>query len=169
VDKLAELYSQLEPLIDYRGNPDSNIMIVDSLPDEQEYKLHKPLLGKKGALLRLALDSVSLSDSDDVYITSLIKSPCKPTKTNIRYWGGYLKTEINLVKPKMVLLLDKYAWYSIFEEDVKPSQQIGLQENLDEVTYFLSCSLNYLVHQKSLATDKPRYKFWRLLWQITQE
>jgi len=87
-------------------------MIVGEAPDEREEDIRKPFSGTAGKLLDRMLEEAGLS-RDRVYITNVVH--CRPpdnrtpTKDEIQACKKYLQAEMDLVKPKYVLLLGNVA------------------------------------------------------------
>ncbi|SHK13102.1 uracil-DNA glycosylase [Thermocrinis minervae] len=94
------------------GNPDSPVVFVGEAPGEEEDKLKRPFVGKAGQYLNRKLQEVGLK-REDVYITNVVKSRPpnnrKPTKEEIASCVGYLKKEIEIINPKLIVCLGSTA------------------------------------------------------------
>ena len=95
-----------------QGPVPCDVMIVGEAPGEREEGVRKPFSGTAGKLLDRMLDEAGLS-RDKVYITNVVH--CRPpdnrtpTKDEIQSCKKYLQAEMDLVKPKYVLLLGNVA------------------------------------------------------------
>ncbi len=91
-----------------RGNPKAILMVVGEGPGENEDLTGIPFVGKAGQLLDKILTSVQLDPQKDVYVSNIVKcrppGNRKPTGEEMKACIGYLKEQIRLVDPKMLLL-----------------------------------------------------------------
>jgi uracil-DNA glycosylase family 4 len=95
------------------GPSDANIMLIGQNPGKEEAKQGKPFVGRSGKYLNSVLLKNNI-DRSELYITSVVKEPTprnrKPTKEEIDYWMPFLVEEIQLVKPKVIVLMGEVAW-----------------------------------------------------------
>jgi DNA polymerase len=90
----------------------ADLMIVGEAPGAFEDEQGLPFVGKAGNLLTLMLKSIGLTKSE-VYITNVVK--CRPpenrnpSKDEINSCMDYLNGQINIIKPKIILGLGKFA------------------------------------------------------------
>lgn len=94
------------------GNPKAQLMIIGEAPGYSEDVRGLPFVGDAGELLNNILKACGLS-RQDVYIANTIKcrtpnnrEPSEEESANCR---GYLDRQIDLVKPKFMLLLGSVA------------------------------------------------------------
>ena len=91
------------------GNENARIMFVGEGPGEQEDLQGEPFVGKSGQLLDKYLSLVDLSRKDNIYIANIVK--CRPPgnrnpeEGEARACLSYLDQQIELVKPKVLVLL----------------------------------------------------------------
>ncbi|MBA4696082.1 MAG: uracil-DNA glycosylase [Legionella sp.] len=106
------LYETRTQTVFARGNPRAKLMIIGEAPGYNEDKQGLPFVGKAGHLLNQMLASIGLSE-ETVYIANVLK--CRPPNNRnpqaeeILKCGGYLNTQINLVKPTLLLGLGRFA------------------------------------------------------------
>jgi len=87
-------------------------MIVGEAPGFNEDRQGEPFVGAAGKLLDTLLARISLSRAD-VYITNVLK--CRPPMNRdpmpneVESCSPYLKEQLALVKPKVVLILGRHA------------------------------------------------------------
>tara|TARA_Y100000590_G_scaffold353516_1_gene406448 strand:+ start:2410 stop:3198 length:789 start_codon:yes stop_codon:yes gene_type:complete len=95
------------------GSPKAGVMVVGEAPGSNEDRTGLPFVGRAGKLLDLLLASVNLSREDSVYICNVLK--CRPPgnrnpMTNeIDFCAPYLKRQIALVAPEVILAVGTFA------------------------------------------------------------
>ncbi len=94
------------------GNPQANIMFIGEAPGEIEDKTGKPFKGEAGKLLDKMLNAIQLN-RENVYLTNVIfwRPPGnrKPTKEEISACLPFVKKHINLINPKILVLVGATA------------------------------------------------------------
>jgi DNA polymerase len=106
------------------GNPYSEIMLIGEAPGEEEEKLSIPFVGKAGRKLTEILIKYGI-EREKIYITNTIK--CRPPQNReprpeeLKECFYYLKKEIEIISPKIILCLGRYAAITILGEDKKIS------------------------------------------------
>ena len=94
------------------GSPTTDVMIVGEAPGQQEDVEGLPFVGRSGRLLDKLLGEVDL-DRGDVYIANVVK--CRPPSNRdprpdeIDSCKGYLRRQIELIDPKVVLTLGNFS------------------------------------------------------------
>lgn len=100
------------------GNHDADVMFVGEAPGKNEALTGRPFCGAAGKTLDTLLESISL-DREDVYITNIVKDrPPEnrdPTPEEIACYGGYLEKQIDIIKPKVIVSLGRYAMNYILD------------------------------------------------------
>ena len=104
------------------GNPDSKIMIIGEGPGANEDKAGLPFVGLAGQLLDKMLKAINL-DRGNVYISNVVNyrppSNRKPTNEEIERYLPFLINHIEIIKPKILLLLGSTALNAIIgDKDV---------------------------------------------------
>lgn len=94
------------------GNPDADVMFIGEGPGQQEDEQGLPFVGRSGQLLEQLLGEIGLERSD-VYIANVVK--CRPPKNRdprpdeIDACKGYLRAQLELIQPKVVVTLGNFA------------------------------------------------------------
>ena len=107
------------------GDPDSDIMIIGEAPGREEDEVGRPFIGRAGKLLNEFLKSIGLN-RDLVFIVNTIK--CRPPENRdpeiveIDACSDYLDQQINIIKPKVLVLLGKIAANRLLDKDVPMSE-----------------------------------------------
>ncbi len=98
------------------GNNKSKIMIVGEGPGANEDKEGVPFVGRAGQLLDKMLLSINL-DRKNVYITNVVNyrppENRKPTEEEIARYLPYLTKHIEIINPKILILLGSTALNTI--------------------------------------------------------
>ena len=152
-----------------RGNPSASIMIIGEGPGQQEDEQGFPFVGKSGQLLDKILASVRLDTKTDVYICNVVK--CRPpgnrapTAGEVAACIPYLKEQVRLVDPKIILLTGGTALKGL----------VGVKQGITKVrgNWMAWEGRNcmaifhpaYLLRNPSRAKGKPKW----LMWQDIQE
>lgn len=95
------------------GRIDADIMFVGEGPGEDEDMTGRPFVGKAGQLLTKIIESGMKMPREEVYIANIVK--CRPPSNRdplpdeAAECIGYLKKQIELVDPKVIIILGKVA------------------------------------------------------------
>ena len=102
------------------GNPNSKIMIIGEGPGANEDKEGLPFVGRAGQLLDKMLNAINLN-RNDVYITNVVNyrppDNRKPTEGEIMRYLPFLNKHIEIIKPKIILLLGSTAMRAIINSE----------------------------------------------------
>lgn len=98
------------------GNIDSPVVFIGEAPGRHEDEQGRPFVGAAGKLLEEALQAMGWS-RDDVYITNVVK--CRPpenrdpTPEEVAEHHSLLARELELIQPKVIVLLGRHAlhWF----------------------------------------------------------
>jgi uracil-DNA glycosylase len=118
--KNCELKKSASNLVFSDGNKDAKIMIIGEGPGAQEDIAGTPFIGRAGKLLDKMLDSIQLSRKT-VYISNVVNyrppENRRPTDDEVARYLPYLISHIEIINPKIVLLLGSTALNSIIGND----------------------------------------------------
>lgn len=95
------------------GKPNSNIVLIGEAPGANEDLQGKPFVGRAGQLLDKIFESVGLSRERDIYICNTLK--CRPPEnrdplpSEKEACRNYLDAQLNILKPKIILLCGRVA------------------------------------------------------------
>ena len=110
------------------GSTNSKIMIIGEGPGANEDIEGKPFVGRAGKLLDKMLSAIQL-DRKKVYISNVVNyrppDNRKPTEEEIKRYLPYLKTHIEIINPKIILLLGSTALNTIIGDDEVISKARG--------------------------------------------
>lgn len=136
------------------GNPNADLMFVGEAPGEQEDLKGVPFVGRAGQLLDKFLYAVDIK-REDVYIANILK--CRPPKNRDplpeeeEACIGYLREQVKLIKPKMIVCLGRISAMKLIKPDFKITQEHG---KWFEKGQFLMCA----VYHPALLLRDPRKK-----------
>ncbi|MHA1973392.1 MAG: uracil-DNA glycosylase [Candidatus Hodarchaeales archaeon] len=94
------------------GSYEAKLMFIGEAPGFWENKYKKPFVGKSGKVLDEYLEKIGLSRKE-VFITNIVK--CRPpnnrdpTTYEINSCSPYLKEQLDLIKPELIVTLGRFA------------------------------------------------------------
>ena len=98
------------------GDPDAKIIIIGEAPGKDEERQGKPFIGRAGRLLTGTLETLGWQRSD-FYISNIVKyrptdevgGNRTPTDEEIAKFRPVIEKEINVVNPKLIVLVGRVA------------------------------------------------------------
>jgi len=111
------------------GNREADILFVGEAPGEQEDLSGTPFVGRAGQLLDKYLYAVDIA-REDVYIANILK--CRPPKNRDPLPAeedaciDYLREQVRLIKPKIIVCLGRIAAMRLIKPDFKISKEHGV-------------------------------------------
>ena len=111
------------------GNEAADIMFVGEGPGEQEDLQGMPFVGPAGKLLDDMLRIIDLSRESNCYIANIVK--CRPPRnrdpleTEQDACIDYLRNQVALVKPKIIVCLGRIAAKRLIREDYRITREHG--------------------------------------------
>lgn len=111
------------------GPEDAEVMLVGEGPGEQEDLTGEPFVGRAGQLLDEMLSLVGLDRKHNVYIANIVK--CRPPQnrdplnTEQDACIGYLREQVALIRPKIIVCLGRVAAMRLIKEDFKITREHG--------------------------------------------
>ena len=111
-----------------QGSHGAKIMFIGEAPGATEDKTGVPFCGRAGQILNLLLESVGIK-REDVYIANILK--CRPPDNRppapdeILACRDNLRRQIDIVKPKVICTLGKFASQTLLNTDTPISALRG--------------------------------------------
>lgn len=111
------------------GNEAADVMFVGEGPGEQEDLKGEPFVGPAGKLLDDMLCIIDLDRRSNCYIANIVK--CRPPKnrdpleTEQDACVGYLRNQVALIKPKIIVCLGRIAAKRLIDPDYRITRQHG--------------------------------------------
>jgi len=116
--KGCELYKSSTNMVFSDGNPKSKIMLIGEAPGHDEDIQGKPFVGRSGKLLDKMLEAIELN-REKVYIANIIPwrppNNRRPTEEEIEICLPFIKKHIELINPKVLMLLGSTATFALLK------------------------------------------------------
>ena len=127
--KRCRLWQKRTNMVFGRGNRAGDLMFIGEGPGRDEDLEGMPFVGKAGQLLDKIIEAVQIS-KEEVYIANIVK--CRPPNNRIpepeeaQKCLPYLRNQVYLVKPKIIVCLGATAAKHIIDEDIRITKDRGL-------------------------------------------
>ena len=126
--KNCELKKQAKNIVFCDGNPKSKIMLIGEAPGANEDQEGLPFVGRAGILLDKMLAAIRL-DRKKVYISNIINyrppDNRRPTEEEIKRYLPFIIKHIEIINPKILILLGSTAMNALIGKDVVISKMRG--------------------------------------------
>ena len=149
------------------GNKNATLMLVGEGPGADEDAQGIPFVGKAGKLMNMAFAGIGIN-REEVYITNIVK--CRPPmnrnpeKDETDSCKEYLQTQIELIKPKIIVLLGSVALKNILGEEYGITKVRGQWVEKDGIKYLPT------FHPAALLRDETKkIAFWKDLKVVKEE
>ena len=110
------------------GNPDARLMFIGEGPGRDEDLQGRPFVGRSGELLTRMIRGIGI-EREQVYICNVVK--CRPPQNRnpepdeAAACLNYLRAQVGLVRPQVVVLLGKIACRYALQQEVSVMRQHG--------------------------------------------
>ncbi len=126
--KNCDLKKHAKNIVFSDGNPKSKIMLVGEAPGANEDQEGLPFVGKAGQLLDKMLSAIDL-DRKKVYISNIINyrppENRRPTDDEIKRYLPFISKHIEIIRPKILVLLGSTAMNALIGNEVVISKMRG--------------------------------------------
>ena len=112
-----------------QGVPDAEVLFVGEGPGANEDAQGLPFVGRSGQLLDKYLFAIDLDRSKNCYIANIVK--CRPPENRDPLGVeqdaciGYLRRQVALLRPKIIVCLGRIAAMRIIKPDFKITREHG--------------------------------------------
>ena len=124
----CDLKRQAKNIVFGDGNPNSKIMLIGEAPGANEDEEGLPFVGRAGALLDKMLAAIDL-DRKKVYISNIINyrppDNRRPTDEEIKRYLPFITKHIEIISPKILVLLGSTAMNALIGNEVVISKMRG--------------------------------------------
>ena len=114
--KGCELYKSATNMVFSDGDKSSQVMLIGEAPGHDEDIQGKPFVGRSGKLLNKMLEAIGLS-RETVYIANIVPwrppNNRRPTEEEINICLPFIRKHIELISPKVLMLLGSTATYAL--------------------------------------------------------
>ncbi|MBI4125537.1 MAG: uracil-DNA glycosylase [Deltaproteobacteria bacterium] len=151
-----------------RGNPQSKVMIISERPGDNEDKTGLAFVGRAGELLDKIFAAIGMDTNKDLLIVNVVKclppTDRAPQSGEVEACRPYLERQIDLVGPKVIILLGAVAFKYVSEEprDFSMEEEAGKFFTLPK---FPGIQFMVLYHPAFLLRDPSKKK---PMWQHVQ-
>lgn len=154
-----------ERLVFGEGSPRAKIMIIGEAPGAQEARTGRPFVGNAGKLLDKLLMEVGL-ERNQVYICNILKTHPpgnrRPLQGEIKKELPFLKRQMELIQPRLLLLLGATALQALVDPKAKITQLRGSWLDIDGipalVTYHPAAALRDVSRLEILREDFAAFR-----------
>jgi uracil-DNA glycosylase len=134
----CDLYRRATATVFGEGKTTAAMMLVGEQPGDQEDKQGRPFVGPAGRVLDRALEEAGISRAD-IYLTNAVKHfkwtergkrrlHQRPNGTEIKACEFWLKGELEVVRPRLVVLLGAVAGEAVFGSRYRVGEHKGKVE-----------------------------------------
>ena len=124
----CDLKRQAKNIVFSDGNPNSKIMLIGEAPGANEDEEGLPFVGRAGALLDKMLAAIDL-DRKKIYISNIINyrppENRRPTDEEIKRYLPFITKHIEIISPKILVLLGSTAMNALIGNQVVISKMRG--------------------------------------------
>lgn len=112
-----------------QGVPDAEVLFVGEGPGQSEDEQGLPFVGRSGQLLDKYLFAIDLDRKKNCYIANIVK--CRPPENRDPLGVeqdaciGYLRRQVALLRPKIIVCLGRIAAMRIIKPDFKITREHG--------------------------------------------
>lgn len=148
------------------GHPEADIMLVGEAPGYHEEQKGEPFVGPAGQKLDGILKAMGLSRSE-VYISNIVKwrpmmpnqltNNRKPTPEEMACSMGFIKAEISVVEPKVIIALGATAAEGLLGQKAPVASLREKFHDVDGVPVRVTYHPSYLLHNEQTAEKR---KVW---------
>ena len=141
------------------GDENADWMLIGEAPGAEEDRLGDPFVGQAGKLLDNMLAAIGLSRQKNVYIANVLK--CRPpgnrnpTPEEVEQCAPHLLQQIELVKPKLIVAMGRFAAQTLLKTDASISSLRGRVHRYAGVPLIVTYHPAYL-----LRTLEDKAKAW---------
>lgn len=165
--KKCKLCNNRKNIVFGTGKKDADLMFIGEGPGADEDIQGIPFVGKAGKLMNMAFDGIGI-DREQVYIANIVK--CRPPGNRNPEDDeavaclDYLRNQVMLVKPKIIVLLGSVALKNILGKEYGITQSRGKWIKKKGILYMPTWHPAAL-----LRDDNKKIEFWQDLKQVKQK
>lgn len=146
------------------GDSNARIMFIGEAPGIEESKTGRPFVGRAGRFLTQLLNSIGIK-REEVFITSPVKyHPGRraPNKKEVKHGMIHTKKQIEIIKPKIIVLLGNVALHALIDEKLNISKihgKIIKKENIIFIpTFHPSAAMRFPKIREKMEKDMKKLK-----------
>ncbi len=155
--KLCSLCDNRQNVVIERGNREAKWMFVGEAPNSEDDKECRPFAGQSGQLLDKMIGAMKLDLERDVYICNIVKcspqSNHNPKANEIAMCKNYLLSQIELVKPNIIIALGRFAIWTLLDSPVAIEKLRGKVHRYNNIPLIATYSPIYLLRNPDAKKD----------------
>lgn len=165
--KKCKLCSERKNIVFGTGNEKADIMFIGEGPGADEDLKGIPFVGKAGMLMNKCFDALEIN-REDVYIANIVK--CRPPqnrnpeKDECDACIDYLRNQVLIIKPKIIVLLGSVALKNILGEEYSITKSRGTWIEKKGIWYMPTFHPAAL-----LRDDTKKIDFWKDLKLVNKK
>jgi len=150
------------------GNPNARLMFIGEGPGEEEDLQGEPFVGRSGQLLTDIIQKGMGLSRSEVFIANVVK--CRPPGNRnpepfeIAACSPFLKEQIRLIRPEVVVTLGKFAGQCILGVDTPMTRLRGQWGEYENAAVMPTFHPAYLLHNPSAKKE-----VWEDMKQVLQK
>jgi uracil-DNA glycosylase len=156
------------------GNPSAELMFVGEAPGADEDRRGEPFVGRAGELLTKIIETMGFQRSE-VYIANVLK--CRPdippgtlgnrqpTPLEMQTCLPYLRQQIELIQPKVMVALGGTAMRGLFGKDEPMKAMRGRWHSFGAIPVMATFHPSYLLRKEALSEKR---KVWEDMLQVLE-
>ncbi len=139
------------------GDPDADLFLIGEGPGQDEDLKGKPFVGRSGKLLDNILKAIGFTRNHNVYIANIVK--CRPPEnrtpltSEIEQCLPYIKNQIALVKPKLIVALGKVAGQTLLKNNLMINEMREITYHYNAIPLVVTYHPAALLRNPSLKKD----------------
>ena len=165
--KKCKLCNNRTNIVFGQGNRNADVMFIGEGPGADEDLQGLPFVGKAGKLMNMAFEGLGI-DRSDVYIANIVK--CRPPKNRVPEQDeaqaclNYLRNQVILVKPRIIVLLGSTALKNILDNGLSITASRGKWIEKKGIYYMPTW------HPAALLRDEnKKIEFWMDLKAVAEK
>lgn len=135
------------------GDHNADWLLVGEAPGAEEDRKGEPFVGQAGKLLDNMLAAIKLKRGDNVYIANVLK--CRPPDNRdphgeeVGQCSPYLMRQVELIKPKLIVALGKFAAQSLLDSNNSIASMRGKLHDYNGIPVVVTYHPAYLLRNMS--------------------
>jgi len=136
------------------GNREADVLFIGEGPGEQEDLKGEPFVGAAGKLLDDMLSIIDLDRGKNCYIANIVK--CRPPHNRDPQENeqaaciGYLREQIELIRPKIIVCLGRIAATRIIRDEYRITREHGQWTKKEDIW------MTAIYHPSALLRDASK-------------
>ena len=165
--KKCKLCTNRSNIVFGTGNKEATLMMIGEGPGADEDKEGIPFVGKAGQLMNKAFEGIGIK-REEIYIANIVK--CRPPSNRVpeeeeaEACLNYLRNQVVLIKPKIIVLLGSTALKNILGKDYSITASRGKWIEKKGIMYMPTW------HPAALLRDEnKKIEFWKDLKEVKKQ